>query len=37
LLGDNETKVLAIFGPCFGDGFEMIDMADVAPWKTLKG
>lgn len=35
--GDNETKVLAIFGPCFGDGFEMIDMADVAPWKTLKG
>jgi quercetin dioxygenase-like cupin family protein len=35
--GENEAKVMAIFGPCVGDGFEMIDMADEAPWKTLRG
>jgi hypothetical protein len=35
--GDDEAKVLAIFGPCIGDGFEMTDMADEAPWKTLRG
>ncbi len=35
--GDNKAKVLAIFGPCLGDGFEMIDMSDEAPWKTLRG
>ena len=26
--GENEAKVMAIFGPCVGDGIEMIDMAD---------
>jgi quercetin dioxygenase-like cupin family protein len=30
--GDNEAKVMPIFGPCVGDGFEMIDVAD-----TLRG
>ena len=34
--GDDEAKLLAIFGPCLGDGFEMIDMADEAPWNTLR-
>lgn len=36
-VGDNEGKVIAIFGPCMGDGFEMIDMAGEAPWKNLRG
>ncbi|SDR60651.1 Cupin domain-containing protein [Rhizobiales bacterium GAS113] len=36
-VGDDEAKVIAIFGPCVGDGFEMIDMADEAPWKSLRG
>jgi quercetin dioxygenase-like cupin family protein len=35
--GDNEAKVLAIFGPCLSDGFEMIDMAGEAPWNILRG
>ena len=34
--GDDEAKLLAIFGPCLGDGFEMIDMANEAPWNTLR-
>jgi quercetin dioxygenase-like cupin family protein len=36
-VGENEAKVIAIFGPCVGDGFEMIDMAGEAPWNGLRG
>jgi mannose-6-phosphate isomerase-like protein (cupin superfamily) len=35
-VGDKEAKVLAIFGPCIGAGFEMIDMAGEAPWNSLR-
>jgi quercetin dioxygenase-like cupin family protein len=35
--GEKEAKVMAIFGPCVADGFEMIDMADEAPGRTLRG
>jgi quercetin dioxygenase-like cupin family protein len=36
-VGDSEAKIIAIFGPCIGDGFEMIDMAGEAPWNSLRG
>ena len=35
-VGTTEAKVIAIFGPCVGDGFEMIDMAGEAPWSNLR-
>jgi len=35
-IGKDEAKVLAIFGPCVGDGFETVDMASEAPWKDLR-
>ncbi len=35
--GDAEAKVVAILGPCVGDiGYELVDMANEAPWKTLR-
>jgi quercetin dioxygenase-like cupin family protein len=34
---DGESRVLAIFGPCVGDGFTTEELADVAPWSTLRG
>jgi quercetin dioxygenase-like cupin family protein len=34
--GGGQAKVLAIFGPCIGDGFEMVDMSDEAPWNNLR-
>jgi quercetin dioxygenase-like cupin family protein len=35
--GDGEGKVLAIFGPCVGDGFASVELADQAPWSGLRG
>ena len=36
-VGDGEAKVAAILGPCVGkDGYELVDVADEAPWKTLR-
>jgi quercetin dioxygenase-like cupin family protein len=35
-VGDGEAKLLAIFGPCVGEGFEVIDMAGEAPWSSLR-
>lgn len=33
-----DARLLAVFGPCVGEtGYEVIDMADVEPWKTLRG
>ncbi|MBL4646850.1 MAG: cupin [Hyphomicrobiales bacterium] len=35
--GDSDAKVLAILGPCVGDGgYELVDVADQAPWNTLR-
>ena len=37
-VGDTDAKLLAILGPCVGDqGYELIDVADEAPWKDLRG
>ena len=34
--GDTDARVMAIFSPCVGDGFEMIDMASESPWNSLR-
>jgi quercetin dioxygenase-like cupin family protein len=36
-VGQSDATMLAIFGPCVGeDGYEVIDVADEAPWKALR-
>jgi quercetin dioxygenase-like cupin family protein len=35
--GDANARVIAIFSPCVGQGFEMVDMAGESPWKSLRG
>jgi quercetin dioxygenase-like cupin family protein len=35
-VGASTARLLAIFGPCRGDGFETVDMSDKAPWKGLR-
>jgi quercetin dioxygenase-like cupin family protein len=35
--GEVEARVLAIFGPSIGTGFTVEDLADQAPWNTLRG
>ena len=34
--GDGEARLLAVFGPSVGTGFDTIDMAGDAPWSTLR-
>jgi quercetin dioxygenase-like cupin family protein len=35
--GDKPAKLLAILGPCVGEGgYEMVDVSDQAPWNSLK-
>lgn len=33
---DGKSRVLAIVGPCVGDGFASEELADTAPWSTLR-
>ncbi len=36
-VGDSDAQLLAILGPCVGDqGYELVDVADQAPWKDLR-
>jgi quercetin dioxygenase-like cupin family protein len=36
-VGDTDAKILAILGPCVGDGgYELVDVAADAPWKDLR-
>jgi quercetin dioxygenase-like cupin family protein len=35
-IGDDEARLMVIFGPCVGDGFEAIDVSGEAPWRGLK-
>jgi quercetin dioxygenase-like cupin family protein len=36
-VGDTDAKVVAILGPCFGQiGYELVDVANNAPWKDLR-
>ncbi len=35
--GDQPAKIVAILGPCVGPvGYEVVDVAGEAPWKTLR-
>lgn len=36
-VGDSDAKLLAILGPCVGDGgYELVDVASDAPWNGLR-
>lgn len=36
-IGDSNAQLLAILGPCVGDGgYELVDVAGDAPWKDLR-
>jgi quercetin dioxygenase-like cupin family protein len=36
-VGDSNAKIVAILGPCVGElGYELVDMAQEAPWKGLR-
>ena len=36
-IGDSPAKIVAILGPCVGPiGYELVDVASDAPWKTLR-
>ncbi|MGH7142968.1 MAG: cupin domain-containing protein [Planctomycetota bacterium] len=36
-LFDQPARVLPILSPCIGDGYEVVNLFDQAPWKDLKG
>jgi len=37
-VGDSDAKIAAILGPCVGEiGYELVDMAGEAPWKSMRG
>jgi quercetin dioxygenase-like cupin family protein len=33
---DGPSRLLAIFGPCVGDGFTTVELAAEPPWNTLR-
>ena len=36
-VGEADAQLVVILGPCVGPtGYEVVDMSDVAPWKTLR-
>ena len=36
-VGDTPAKIVAILGPCVGPiGYELVDVANEAPWRTLR-
>jgi len=36
-IGDTDAQLLAILGPCVGDGgYELVDVAEQAPWKDMR-
>jgi quercetin dioxygenase-like cupin family protein len=36
-VGDTDAKIVAILGPCVGAiGYEVVDVAGEAPWKSLR-
>ena len=34
--GSDDLRLVVMFAPCVGDGFEMVDMSGEAPWKGLR-
>ncbi len=35
-VGDRQSRLLAIFGPCVGDGFISVEVASEAPWNRMR-
>ena len=36
--GDTDAQIVAILGPCVGEGgYELVDVAEEAPWDSLRG
>jgi quercetin dioxygenase-like cupin family protein len=35
-IGEGDARLLVIFSPCVGDGFEAIDVSGDAPWTGLR-
>jgi quercetin dioxygenase-like cupin family protein len=36
-VGDNDAKIVAILGPCVGEGgYELVDVAGDAPWRDIR-
>jgi quercetin dioxygenase-like cupin family protein len=36
-VGESQAKIVAILGPCVGPiGYELVDVANDAPWRTLR-
>ena len=34
--GGDDARVIVIFSPCVGDGFEAVDVSGEAPWQGLR-
>jgi quercetin dioxygenase-like cupin family protein len=34
--GSDDARVIVIFSPCVGDGFEAVDVSNEAPWLGLR-
>ena len=34
--GESDARLVAIFGPSVGEGFDTVDMSGKAPWKGLR-
>jgi hypothetical protein len=36
-VGTSDAKIVAILGPCVGDGgYELVDVAGEPPWKDMR-
>ncbi len=36
-VGIDDARIVAILGPCVGEiGYELVDVAEEAPWKTIR-
>ncbi len=35
-VGESDAKLLAIFGPCVGEGFTTVEVSGEAPWKDMR-
>jgi quercetin dioxygenase-like cupin family protein len=35
-VGDSDARVVVIFGPCLGNGFEAVDVSGEVPWRGLR-
>ena len=35
-IGQNDVRLVVSLSPCMGDGYELVDVSDQAPWKELR-